>query len=74
MRWNIPVYLEFDTVLRGVEPNAVLAAAVARRAKRAAGWRNNPLHGRTEAVAVWARGPHSVGVATVAEPDRMVRR
>src|SRR5262249_50630557 len=33
MKWNIPVYLEFDTVLRGIEPNPVLAAAIARRAE-----------------------------------------
>ncbi len=33
MRWNIPVYLGFDAVLRGVEPNPVLTAAVARRAE-----------------------------------------
>jgi lipopolysaccharide biosynthesis glycosyltransferase len=31
MRWNIPAYLEFDAVVRAVEPNPVLTAAVARR-------------------------------------------
>jgi len=42
LRWNVPIYLEFPPIIRGIEPNGILTTALSR--KQALLWGPNILH------------------------------